>query len=622
MRKYMLVCIVLLALIVAPISAFSSSPFSVQLHSSYYELLEVNEDVDASALKKSYRAAALKYHPDRYLDPAQKAEMEERFVIIAEAFEVLSDPDRRKEYDLLLENGYLRYDPHEYRLLVQRKNEMYAGGGGGGVYYRRHSPEDEDDTVVFILSSIIGILIITLPFYGRIMQIYEKYRKQRKLKADKVAERARRKALEDQLAQLQHDEHEHDEEEIDDEAIQDSNDAVDVADAAVQAEREAKRKAREQQRKMRMLLRRMCTSFLEQQDKSAPSPHTPNTPNTPILPSDIDLLCTLPHAQLESCKSSYSLCHSFSLLHTNPLLIYMYVYIVVSALWNLMENNPKDGISSDVAEHHAPIVKAHAFHFPTLSLVSSLLTSTLLPLHQQQAALANEQAALAASKQTIKIGNNHNTGSNGTLSSGSNNAERAWTELELSLLAKGTAKFPGGAAQRWERITALINHEGGNRSMKQVIGKVKSLEVEKIVGKKDEGAAKRYLEEKGIVSSSLSSSSSSAPTSAASIATAVPAANNASASSVPAHTTDEEWSQEQQSALEEAMKSACIHTAYTACMLYISHILLYMSYVYRRVPKTAEDRWDQIAASVPGKTRKQVLNRVKAIKAQIQAARQ
>ncbi|MCO6462339.1 MAG: molecular chaperone DnaJ [Saprospiraceae bacterium] len=64
----------------------------------YYEVLGVSKGVDESELKKAYRKIAMQYHPDR--NPGDKA-AEEKFKEAAEAYEVLSDADKRARYDRL-----------------------------------------------------------------------------------------------------------------------------------------------------------------------------------------------------------------------------------------------------------------------------------------------------------------------------------------------------------------------------------------------------------------------------------------------------------------------------------------------------------------------------------------
>lgn len=70
---------------------------------NYYDVLGVSHDADLNTIKKSYRTLAMKWHPDK--NPNNKAEATEKFKQISEAYEVLSDPKRRKKYDLYGSSG-------------------------------------------------------------------------------------------------------------------------------------------------------------------------------------------------------------------------------------------------------------------------------------------------------------------------------------------------------------------------------------------------------------------------------------------------------------------------------------------------------------------------------------
>ena len=83
----------------------------------YYEVLGVEKGASAEEIKKAYRKSAMKYHPDR--NPGDK-EAEEKFKELGEAYEVLSDDDKRARYDQF---GFAGVDPNY---------GAGAGGYGGG----------------------------------------------------------------------------------------------------------------------------------------------------------------------------------------------------------------------------------------------------------------------------------------------------------------------------------------------------------------------------------------------------------------------------------------------------------------------------------------------------------
>ena len=62
----------------------------------YYEVLEVTKEATAEVIKKAYRKKAIQFHPDK--NPGDKV-AEEKFKEAAEAYDVLSDPEKRSRYD-------------------------------------------------------------------------------------------------------------------------------------------------------------------------------------------------------------------------------------------------------------------------------------------------------------------------------------------------------------------------------------------------------------------------------------------------------------------------------------------------------------------------------------------
>ena len=70
---------------------------------NYYDILGVSKDADAATLKRAYRKLAMKWHPDKNKDNVEQAQA--KFQEISEAYDVLSDPEKRKIYDQFGEEG-------------------------------------------------------------------------------------------------------------------------------------------------------------------------------------------------------------------------------------------------------------------------------------------------------------------------------------------------------------------------------------------------------------------------------------------------------------------------------------------------------------------------------------
>jgi molecular chaperone DnaJ len=112
-----------------------------------YGILGVDENVSAQDLKKAYRKLAKKYHPDA--NPGD-TDAEERFKQISDAYDVLSDPEKREQYDTLRKGGGAFFGEEGaspftggFGDLGDILSSMFGGGGGFGRRSRRRTPSAE-----------------------------------------------------------------------------------------------------------------------------------------------------------------------------------------------------------------------------------------------------------------------------------------------------------------------------------------------------------------------------------------------------------------------------------------------------------------------------------------------
>ena len=104
---------------------------------NYYEILGVSTEANENEIKSKYRKLAMKYHPDRNPDDKKAEEM---FKKVSEAYEVLGDKEKRKEYDKKISKTGEEKQNSE-------KKKAGAGGDarkGAEAFYRNFSANPQD----------------------------------------------------------------------------------------------------------------------------------------------------------------------------------------------------------------------------------------------------------------------------------------------------------------------------------------------------------------------------------------------------------------------------------------------------------------------------------------------
>ena len=102
---------------------------------NYYEILEIDRNASPEIIDKAYKTLAKRYHPDLQ-DEAHKKESEEKFKIINEAYQVLSNPEKKALYDQKLVDTSISQDQYKE---MYRQNQILKNELNNIKYQRKYS---------------------------------------------------------------------------------------------------------------------------------------------------------------------------------------------------------------------------------------------------------------------------------------------------------------------------------------------------------------------------------------------------------------------------------------------------------------------------------------------------
>ncbi|MGP1440641.1 MAG: DnaJ domain-containing protein [Treponema sp.] len=137
----------------------------------YYKILETNKSASQEEIKQKYRELAKKWHPDAN---GNSKESEERFKDIAEAYSVLSSPDKKREYDeSIFQNSYTRRSQGTYQNSswnTEEETPFYT------FYYTSNKSKKKNENSGSILKGlfqiVVGIVLFRLPGFFPFLGIY------------------------------------------------------------------------------------------------------------------------------------------------------------------------------------------------------------------------------------------------------------------------------------------------------------------------------------------------------------------------------------------------------------------------------------------------------------------
>lgn len=127
----------------------------------YYSILGVSRVASQRAIKRAYRIAALRHHPDNCRSDRRQAE--KRFARIAEAYRVLSDPVARRRYDFRWRQYAAAVGDARFKGRTQAPPDMWWDNRDGPGFYHR-TERKRDEIRLLVVAASVGLLLAGICF--------------------------------------------------------------------------------------------------------------------------------------------------------------------------------------------------------------------------------------------------------------------------------------------------------------------------------------------------------------------------------------------------------------------------------------------------------------------------